>query len=170
MGCCCSSDSLILLFCGLTGAGKSTIIGQIEYHSFRVTNPTVSTEISYAIYHDRQVEIWDIPGHQADQWMINRKLANGIVFVVDARNRKDIQKFADNALQILNAEDTTDKPILIYINFAAAEKAISEEEIRTLLKIDTFKNQNILIQSCNAKNGDGIIDGYNRIMECIEHQ
>lgn len=138
------------MFCDLSGSGKSTIIRQIEYHSFRVTKPNVNTEISYEIYHDQEVKILDIPGNEEEQWMINRKLANGIVIVFDVRNRKDFNNFVYNVKEVLNSEDTNDKLIIICINFDSAEKTISEEENRLLLKIDTFQNQNLFIQEFNV--------------------
>lgn len=168
MGCCCSTDSLTLIFLGLCDSGKSTIIGQIEYHSFRVTNPTIGKEESLSTYRDKQVEIWDISGREIDNWLDYSKDSDGIIFVIDARNRKELQTFVNCSNQVLNAEDSNHRPILFYINWASAEHAISEDELRSKLNIESRSNIDIYFQECNAKTGEGIIEGYNWLMSKIE--
>lgn len=168
MGCCCSADRLILVFFGLHNAGKSTIIGQIEYHSFRVTNPTIEREESFAAYKDKQVEIWDIPEQNPENWVTLCNQSNGIVFVIDARNRTELPSFFQLANQILEEEDNSLKPILFYINWASSENAISEQELQLQLNISSRHKKEIYFQECNAKTGDGIIEGYHWIMSKIE--
>ena len=168
MGCCCSVDVISLVFCGLSNSGKSTIIGQIEFHSFRVTSPTLTEEISYTMYHDKQVRFYDIPGNDFDLWTSNLDSAHGIVFVVDSRNRHDLKKFLQTANKVLDKNDSKKLPVLIFINWCNVGDSISETELRTSLKINSRGDIDVFFQECNAKSGEGISEGYHWIVEKID--
>ena len=168
MGNCCSCGESLpsIVFLGLCDSGKTSIVEYIEYHTFRLTHPTLGVKVSTAIYQDKRIEIWDVSGRDSLFWSNYYHSSSGIVFVLDCSNPSLFDQFFELTNKVLDDKTLEKIPILIYINRILE----NENEIINLLneKLNIKERINTLkIQISEVKNGLVINEGFNCLMSKI---
>lgn len=154
-----------LLFIGLDGAGKTSLLTFLEQGPNDVVpKPSVGFDTRDVKYKGVNFSIYDVAGGQKvrDLWKHYYSEMDAVVWIVDA---SDPERFAESkaALQtaLKDAAMKRDCPILVAANKCDAAGSKSEDEIKQALDLDNLlKGRTWTVKRTNAKKGDGIYDGF----------
>lgn len=154
-----------LLFIGLDGAGKTSLLTFLEQGpNDAAPKPSVGFDTRDVKYKGVNFSIYDVAGGQKvrDLWKHYYSEMDAVVWIVDSA---DAERFAESkaALQtaLKDASMKRDCPILVVANKCDAPGSKSEDEIKAALDLDNLlKGRVWTIKKTNAKKGDGIYDGF----------
>ncbi|CAF3329746.1 unnamed protein product [Rotaria socialis] len=170
---------------GLDYAGKTSTVKAIEGSPTKHALPTVSTNTSTVPYpvstkrgekSHEPIQIIDVSGQRRfreDSWPDYYDKIHGLIFVLDASEKKRITENKQTLDDLLCDDKLRDKPILILANKQDRTGAIDDEkEIKKKLDIDQLKIKH-KIEFCTAipnndKDDDSIRTGFSWLIRTIE--
>jgi len=160
-----SSLSSKLLFIGLDNSGKTSILNFLkEGPNSVVPKPSVGFETKEVKYKGVNFSIFDVAGGAKvrDLWKHYYADMDAVVWVVDC---SDAERFKESKIALMTAlKDASmrkDCPMLVVANKCDLQGSKSEEEIKQALDLETLlKGRVWAVKRTNAKQGDGIYDGF----------
>jgi len=160
-----SSVSAKILFIGLDGAGKTSLLTYLKSGpNDIVPKPSVGFDVQEVKYKGVVMSIYDVAGgvKVRDLWRHYYGDSDAIVWVVDCADQGRLaESRAALATALKDAAMKTDTPFLVACNKADLAGAKSDDEVRKALDLDTLlKGRSWVIKRINSKGGDGISDSF----------
>ena len=159
-----------VLFLGLDNAGKSTLLFQLKDKSFKETVPTVGLNVEQITYRGLSLTLWDVSGQATRLWKHYFDKINAIIFVVDSADRDRMSKAQEELHRVIQDEELSQAPILIFANKQDVAGALTEQEVYEQLHLHEIAEgrlKDVCFQRCSAKNGDGVWEGIAKLGDVI---
>eukprot|EP01138_Halocafeteria_seosinensis_P004460 gb/GECG01004562.1/.p1 GENE.gb/GECG01004562.1/~~gb/GECG01004562.1/.p1 ORF type:complete len:177 (+),score=27.86 gb/GECG01004562.1/:1-531(+) len=150
-------DRRVLLL-GLDGAGKSTLISRLLDKKEEVA-PTTKAQFEQVRIGKWTLKLWDLPGEARlrPYWRHYFIGAEGVIFVVDVSDEERLDMAAAELASIVNDEFLKDASFLILINKKDQPDAISEEEAKRRLDLESVMgDKKYCVFSISAGSGEGV--------------
>lgn len=159
-----------LLFLGLDNAGKTTLLGKLKNDKLSQYEPTKYPNIEELTMGHISFYAVDLGGHE-----LARKLwkeyftedVKGVVFIVDAADKKRFKEAKIEIISLLKEDILRKVPILILGNKIDKKEAISEEQLKKELGINTTGKSDFEIEirpveifMCSIINEKGYYNGF----------
>lgn len=150
-----------IVMLGLDGAGKTSILYKLKLDEQIVTIPTIGFNVETVSHKNLSFTIWDIGGQDKIRKLWNHYFTNttALIYVVDANDRERMEEASDELWKILNDDEMTGKPVLIFANKQDLPQSISATEMMESLRMMSCRSRPWYIQATCAKSGDGIYEG-----------
>jgi len=153
--------------CGLSFAGKTTILNIFTKGDVFKTAPTLGVSLSTLAVKDMKYRIFDLGGQEKFREEITPLLpfADLIIFVIDSSNKKQFKEVVKEFHRIL--ENSTKKltPICVLRHKSDLKKTMKESYLITKLKLKGVLDRRWTMLSTSAVTLDGLRDLYKWIYE-----
>lgn len=172
MGCLASKNSdnddsklrKKVVMVGLDNAGKSSILNRVKTQHFMATSPTVGLNIETITFGNLELLIFDIGGRARSLWSHYYENLDALVFVVDSTDRSRLPHVREEFVK-LNEELRYKNTVVLVLfnkqddtqNLVDYSDLLDESGVNEVLELDT------IVQKCSAKNGEGLIEGFEKL-------
>lgn len=163
-----------VIFLGLDGAGKSSLLNFLSGESnTTVSPPTQGFLIKNLKIGNFKVHAFDVGGqdHVRPYWRQYYSGAGGIVFVIDASDYERLQEAYDVLQEILEEDKLRGTPVLIFANKQDLMDRASTETIKNALDLEQYeigdRPLRWRIQSCSAVTGVGVLEGLEWLLQVM---
>ncbi|MFW9924724.1 MAG: ADP-ribosylation factor-like protein, partial [Candidatus Thorarchaeota archaeon] len=159
--------SKVILFCGLSNAGKTTTLNIFTKGDVFKTGPTLGVSLSTLSIKDMNFRIFDLGGQKRFREEITPLLpfADIIVFVIDAGDKKRFKEVEEEFHRVLENTDKKLTPICVLRNKADLKKTMKESYLITKLGLKSIMNRRWELFSTSAVTLDGLRDVFSWIYE-----
>eukprot|EP01080_Neovahlkampfia_damariscottae_P004673 gene4673-8245_t len=156
-----------MIFMGLDGAGKTTILNRLNKN-----NPSQTSLCSVRVY----VESLKISNVDISYWdnHLGEKVkplfkhiyeeANVVIFVVDSNDKERFEETKECILSELRDKRLKETFVLVLANKQDLNNSLKVGQIIEELELNKIQ-QNWFIQPCSGKTGEGLQEGFYRIYE-----
>jgi len=157
-----ASASARALFLGLDNAGKTAIVKRLETGEFVPTTPTAS--FNAASWKAKKItwQSWDVGGAEKVRSLQRHyyKYAQGLVFVVDATDKKRFDEARTELQKLLREDELKRFPLLIFANKSELPEAATDDELKSALELSSIpERRKWFLQRCSAADGSGLVAG-----------
>mmetsp|Transcript_44033 Transcript_44033/g.140213 ORF Transcript_44033/g.140213 Transcript_44033/m.140213 type:complete len:185 (+) Transcript_44033:151-705(+) len=158
-----------LLMVGLDNAGKTTIVKRLNGEDISTISPTLGFNIKTMQFKQYRLNIWDVGGQKTlrSYWRNYYEQTDGLVWVVDSADVRRLEDCRDELHGLLKEEKLAGSSLLIFANKQDLEGALSKEEIEKVLNLGAMGNRHWRIVGCSAVTGEGLLDGFNWVVDDI---
>jgi len=158
-----------ILMLGLDNAGKTTILKKFNGEDITAISPTLGFNIQTLEYKGFKLNIWDIGGQKSlrSYWRNYYETNDAVVWVVDSADSGRFGDCKNELLTLLQEEKLAGATFLIFANKQDLKGAISPDEIRKILDLDSIATHHWRIQPCSAVTGDGLSEGIDWVVSDI---
>ncbi|XP_010263650.1 PREDICTED: ADP-ribosylation factor-like protein 2 isoform X2 [Nelumbo nucifera] len=156
-----------ILMVGLDNSGKTTIVLRINGEDTSVISPTLGFNIKTIKY---TLNIWDVGGQRTirSYWRNYFEQTDGLVWVVDS---SDVRRLDDCKMELdnlLKEERLSGASLLILANKQDIQGALTPNEIAKVLNLGAMdKTRHWKIVGCSAYTGEGLLEGFNWLVQDI---
>jgi len=156
----------VVLFCGLSNAGKTTILNIFTKGDVFKTAPTLGVSLSTLQTKDMNFRIFDLGGQEKFREEITPLLpfADLIVFVVDSGNKSVFKEVVHEFNRIFDNTTKKNTPICVLRHKSDLKKTIKESTIIKKLGLKSIKDRSWEIISSSAVTLDGLKEVYGWIL------
>ena len=146
---------------GLEGVGKTTFLYKLKLGEVITTIPTIGFNVETIEYMNNTFDLWDVGGKVQIRplWRHYYADTHGIIFMVDANDRENIEEAREALQQILAEEELKDTVLLIVSNKIDIPGAMTVPEVTDRLGLQSLKDRNWHIQATSLINGEGVSEG-----------
>lgn len=146
---------------GLDAAGKTTILGQLEFGETNTTIPTIGFNVSTVTYKNLKLQMFDVGGQTRLRplWRHYYQNTDCIIYVVDSSDRTRLKESAEELQNALSDDNLKDATLLVYCNKQDLPNAASPSEIQEILKLPNLRQRKWFVQGCCASQGKGLWEG-----------
>ena len=115
------------------------------------------------------LNIWDVGGQKTlrSYWKNYFEQTDGLVWVVDSSDRRRLNECAKELHYILLEERLAGASLLVFANKQDVKGALSEDEIRDVMKLELITNRHWKIVGCSARSGRGVDSGFDWVVQDI---
>ncbi|MES1902024.1 MAG: GTP-binding protein SAR1a [Paramarteilia canceri] len=147
-----------ILFLGLDNAGKTTLLGKLDKSKLIASDPTLKPTRHELHVNNVKFITTDVGGHIEARkvWKDYYMFTKGILFIIDAADRRRFTEAKHELMQILNESSVQNVPIAILANKIDIRNSASEEEICNVLQIGQLRTGKEIKASGSAKEANGI--------------
>ena len=159
-----------LLILGLDNAGKTSCLKRFSDEEIDHIMPTQGFNVKTLNEKGFKVNTWDLGGQKAirpywDNYYTN---TNGIIFVIDSGDHNRIDEAGIELKNLLKNTKLNKIPLLILANKQDLSNALQPKLISDKLLLNSIRDRCWSIQSCSAKNGDGLKEGLQWILTILQ--
>ncbi|HUT80507.1 MAG TPA: ADP-ribosylation factor-like protein [Candidatus Bathyarchaeia archaeon] len=157
----------VVLFCGLSNAGKTTILNIFTKGDVFKTAPTLGVSLStMAVNKDMNFRIFDLGGQEKFREEITPLLpfADIIIFVIDASNFERLPDVSQEFKRILDNSDKKLTPICVLRHKSDIKKTIKTTTLINSLGLKKVLNRNWNVISTSAVTLEGLTELYGWIL------
>ncbi|EIM20011.1 GTP-binding protein [Wallemia mellicola] len=149
------------LFLGLDNAGKTTIMKRINGEDIKSISPTLGFNIKTFVHRGYTLNVWDVGGQRTlrPYWRNYFEQNDGIVWVVDSSDRLRMEDCRAELFDLLSEDRLAGATVLIFANKQDVNGAMTQDEIKDTLQLDSIKTHTWKIQSCSAVTGEHLLEG-----------
>ena len=146
---------------GLDGAGKTTVLYQLEMSELVKIIPTIGFNVETLDYKGLTFTIWDVGGQDKIRvlWKHYYQNTDGIIFVVDCNDTDRVEKNEEVLKLMLNEEELKDSDLLVMANKQDLSGSLSPTEITEQIGMRGLKGRPWLVQGTSATTGQGLKEG-----------
>lgn len=150
-----------VLFLGLEGSGKTSLLHQIEHGDFALTNPTHGFSVTELGINGTLFKCIDVGGSAKDRahWPKYFDYAHAVVFVIDSRDTKKLQAASKEIQKVLDADALKDAALLFVANKQDQPNSLSGAEVAEELGLDGIHIHKWQLQEASAVDGVGLYEG-----------
>lgn len=87
---------------GLDGAGKTTILKQIQLKKYMDTVPTIGLNVETVKYKNLEFLVFDVGGKVRSLWTHYYENLDAIIFVIDSTDRERVWQIKDELIKLNN--------------------------------------------------------------------
>ncbi|KAJ7374358.1 ADP-ribosylation factor-like protein 2 [Desmophyllum pertusum] len=158
-----------ILMLGLDNAGKTTILKKFNGEDINAIEPTLGFNIKTLEHREFKLNIWDVGGQKSlrSYWRNYFESTDGLIWVVDSADRRRIGDCKKELKGLLLEERLSGATLLVFANKQDLPGALSAEEIRDALDLESIKTHHWTIQWCSAVTGEKLLDGIDWIISDI---
>lgn len=167
-----TSASRILLL-GLESAGKTTILYKLKYNN---KPPTNSHTVVFNV-EDVQVDgfifnVWDLGGQAKvrELWRHHYDNIDGIIFVVDSADLKEIQEAATELQNVMESEAVRGLPVVVFANKMDLPTAMQPSQLVDVLRLRNLHTSKWFVQESNAISGHGLAEGFQQMAHMVKEK
>lgn len=159
--------SRVILFCGLSNAGKTTIQNIFTKGDVFKTAPTLGVSLNTLSFKDMNFRIFDLGGQERFREEITPLLpfADLIVFVMDAGDKKRFDEVRSEFKKILRNTGKKLTPICVLRHKADLSKTMKERYVINKLGLKSILDRPWNIFSTSAVTLDGLLEVFKWIYE-----
>jgi len=156
-----------ILMLGLDNAGKTTILKKLSEEDITHIMPTQGFNIKSLVQDSFKLNVWDIGGQKAIRpyWSNYFESSDALVYVIDSSDRRRLEESGTELAELLAEDKLGGIPLLIFANKQDLLQAVPADEITKQLNLDKIKDRTWHIQAASAKNGDGLQEGMEWLVE-----
>ncbi len=157
----------VVLFCGLSNAGKTTILNIFTKGDVFKTTPTLGVSLSTLPIDDMNFRIFDLAGQKRfrDEIIPLLPFADIIVFVIDSSNKRQLNEAKGEFDRIIENTNKRLTPICILRHKSDKRFTISKKSIINKLELDKVIDRNWNVLSTSAVTLEGLIELYKWILQ-----
>jgi len=150
-----------MLMVGLDAAGKTTILYQLKMGETVKTIPTIGFNVETLEYKGLNFTVWDVGGQDKIRvlWKHYYQNTDGLIFVVDSNDKDRIEDAAEELKKMLSEEELKDCVVLVMANKQDLSGAMSPNDIKDKLGLESLKGKQWLVQGTSATTGQGLKEG-----------
>ncbi|GJW21174.1 nucleolar protein 6 [Tanacetum coccineum] len=159
-----------ILMVGLDNSGKTTIVLKINGEDTSVISPTLGFNIKTMTYDKYTLNIWDVGGQKTirSYWRNYFEQTDGLVWVVDSSDLRRLDDCKYELDNLLKEERLSGASLLVFANKQDIQGALSPDEIAKVLNLDAMdKTRHWRIVGCSAYTGDGLLEGFDWLVQDI---
>ena len=172
MGNCFARQTPNVLFLGLDGAGKTSILYWLKYGNTESVIPTIGFNVE-TVQPVKNVSftIWDVHGGDKARPLWSRYFngCDGLVFVIDGSNESRFSEAKEELTWVLKADEVMGMPLAILVNKQDLPQTVRPSELIVKLGLDRVKNRKIHVQGTSACTGEGIREAMKELGGMIKH-
>lgn len=160
-----------LLVLGLDNSGKTTILKLLSDEDTSDVMPTKGFNVKTLNQNGVSLNVWDIGGQKClrPYWRNYFDHTSALIYVIDSSDVKRMDEARIELGKLLKEEKKLNNvPVIIFANKQDLFSALTVEEISEQLDLVNINNRAWTIQSCSAKNGEGIQEGMEWIAKCLD--
>lgn len=146
---------------GLDAAGKTTILYKLHIGEVLSTVPTIGFNVEKVQYKNVLFTVWDVGGQEKLRplWRHYFNNTDGLIFVVDCRDRDRITRAASEFRSIIDDPLMRHSAILVFANKQDLEGSLTTAELCDALALQDLKNRKWHVQGSIAVRGEGLYEG-----------
>lgn len=158
-----------LLMLGLDNAGKTTILKKFNGEDIDTISPTLGFNIKTLEHRGFKLNVWDVGGQKSlrSYWRNYFESTDGLVWVVDSADRMRLADCKRELNNLLVEERLAGATLLIFANKQDLPGALTSQEIRQALDLESIKTHHWLIQDCSAVTGENLLGGIDWLIDDI---
>ncbi|TIB05227.1 hypothetical protein E3P96_01300 [Wallemia ichthyophaga] len=155
------SREMRFLFLGLDNAGKTTIMKRVNGEDITSISPTLGFNIKTFIHRGYTLNVWDVGGQRTlrPYWRNYFEQNDAVVWVVDSSDTLRMDDCRNELFDLLSEDRLAGTTILIFANKVDIHGAMSVDDIRSALQLDSIKSHTWRIQPCSAVTGENLLQG-----------
>ncbi|EON62212.1 ADP-ribosylation factor-like 2 [Coniosporium apollinis CBS 100218] len=159
-----------ILMLGLDNAGKTTIVKKIMNEDVNSVSPTLGFIIKTIEYEGYKLNIWDVGGQKTlrTYWKNYFEKTDTLIWVVDATDRERIDDCRKELMGLLLEEATqrlTGASLLVFKNKSDVPSAMSDDDVREALQLDSIRTHRWTIMACSAITGQNLQEGLQWVVQ-----
>ena len=159
---------------GLDNAGKTTLLRKACGEETDHVEPTLGFNIKTLLYQNMyNLNLWDVGGQRSIRayWKNYFEKTDGLIWVIDSTDKTRLDICHNELNNLLQQERLAGASLLIFANKQDVPGALSEDEISKILNLSTnnerMENRHWKIIPCSAITGDGVVTGFDWIVNDI---
>jgi len=158
-----------ILMLGLDNAGKTTILKKFNGEDITEIAPTLGFNIKTLEHRGFQLNIWDVGGQKSlrSYWRNYFESTDGLIWVVDSADRRRIDDCKKELHGLLKEERLLGATLLVFANKQDLPGALSMEEIKQMLELESITTHHWQIVSCSAVTGENLLKGMDWLIDDI---
>ncbi|XP_029450322.1 ADP-ribosylation factor-like [Rhinatrema bivittatum] len=160
-----------ILLLGLDAAGKTTIIYKLKLNETVTTIPTIGFNVeTVEPIKNVTFTVWDVGGQQKIRILWKHYFTNtdGLVFVVDSADSERFIEAKSELKAILDNDEMKGVPYVVLANKQDLPGARSPHELVEELGLSKLRGHEWHVQGCCATNGDGLVEGMEKLSEMVK--
>lgn len=158
-----------LLLLGLDNAGKTTILKKFNGEDIHSVSPTLGFNIKTFDHNGYKLNVWDVGGQKSlrSYWKNYFECTDGVIWVVDSADKRRLEDCAEELHSLLLEEQLAGATLLVFANKQDLPGALSPEEIKEVLDLDSIKTHHWQIIKCSAITGENLLQGVDWLIRDI---
>ena len=171
MGNCFGRQSSNILFLGLDGAGKTSILFWQKYGHTESVIPTIGFNVeTIQPLKNVSLTVWDVHGGDKARPLWSRYFSgcDGIVFVVDGTNESRFNEAKEELTWVLKSDEVKGIPLVVLVNKQDLPRAVKPSDLVIKLGLDRVRNRRVHIQGTSAVTGEGIHEAMKEMSAMIK--
>ena len=156
---------------GLDNAGKTTTLKALNGETVKNHAPTKGFGFQKLMYNNTEFLMWDLGGQKAirNLWENYYQQCDAIIYVIDSSDNYRLDETGSELYTILQTPELSGIPLLIFANKQDLNLSLDCEEIIDALNLTRIIDRTWTIIASSAVTKQGLCDGLNWIIKCIEH-
>jgi len=158
-----------ILVLGLDNSGKTTILKKLSEEDISHIMPTQGFNIKSLVHDGFKLNVWDIGGQKTIRpyWSNYFDSSDSLIYVIDSSDRRRLEESGMELNELLQEDKLANIPLLIFANKQDLIQALPAEEISESLSLHNIRDRTWTIQACSAKDGDGLQEGLEWLVQNI---
>lgn len=158
-----------LLMLGLDNAGKTTILKKFNGEDITEIAPTLGFNIKTLDHRGFKLNIWDVGGQKSlrSYWRNYFEATDGLIWVVDSADRRRLEDCRKELHGLLQEERLLGATLLVFANKQDLAGALTLQEIREVLRLDTITSHHWQVVDCSAVTGQNLLQGVDWLIDDI---
>ncbi|XP_064610840.1 uncharacterized protein LOC135475036 [Liolophura sinensis] len=160
-----------ILIHGLDCAGKTTVLYRLKLGEVVTTIPTIGFNVETLTYKNVSLIAWDLGGRDKARALHRHYYANtqAIILVVDSTDRERLDQAKDELHQALWEDELRDVSLLVMANKQDLSSAMSTDEVKEGLKLDSLRQRDWAIFPTSATKGEGLAEALDWLTSHLGH-
>lgn len=162
-----------VIFLGLDGAGKTSILYRLKCDdSFEIT-PTIGFNVEMIQLPARGTSftVWDVRGDSkiSPLWKLYFPDCKGVVFVVDASDTSRFEEAKEELDWVLKSDEIAGIPFVLLVNKQDLPQAARPSDVAQKLGLSDNKinERKILVKGTSARTGEGLVEAMQELSKMI---
>jgi len=158
-----------ILMLGLDNAGKTTILKKFNGEDISTISPTLGFNIKTLEHNGYSLNIWDVGGQKSlrSYWRNYFETTDGLIWVVDSADKRRLEDCKKELHQLLQEERLLGATLLVFANKQDLPGALTADEIKEALELDSIKTHHWKIVWCSAVTGENLLQGMDWTLQDI---
>lgn len=161
-----------VLFLGLDGAGKTSVLYWLKYGTAESVIPTIGFNVE-TVQPVKNVSftVWDVHGGDKARPVWSRYFTgcDGLVFVVDGSNESRFNEAREELNWVLKSDEVVGMPLVLLVNKQDNPRAVKPSDMVMKLGLERAKaGRKVHIQGTSAVTGEGICEAMKELSVMIK--